>query len=104
MKKFSLHQTGIQELQQYLYALPDAKLAIEVSCLRIDFKQWLKTKFELQQDELDFLDQMNKPFTEYAAIKCSDLVALRKPIQFSVIEFKPHNNELNKNQNETVNI
>lgn len=89
MKKFELHQKGIKELQQQLYALPDPKLAIEVMNLRRDFKEWVKSKFELTPDELDYLEQMNKPFIEYAAIKSSNFIAQRKPIHFSIVEFKP---------------
>lgn len=89
MKKFQFHQKGIVELQQQLYALPDPKLAIEVLNLRTDFKKWVKSKFELSPDELDYLEQLNKHFIEYAAIKSSNFLAQRKPVQFSVIEFKP---------------
>ena len=89
MKKFPLHQKGIKELQQLLYALPDTKLAIEVMALRTDFRQWVKTKFELTHDELNYLDQLNAHFIEYAAIKSSNFLAQRKPIHFAIIEFKP---------------
>ncbi|MEJ5995198.1 hypothetical protein WG904_12285 [Pedobacter sp. Du54] len=89
MNKFQLTQGGILALQRLLYELPDSKLAIEVLALRTDFKQWIKTKFELQRDELDFIDELNSHFSEYAAIKLSNFIAQRKPIQFSVIEFKP---------------
>ncbi|MES2653047.1 MAG: hypothetical protein V4663_15000 [Bacteroidota bacterium] len=89
MKKFQLHQKGIKELQQLLYDLPDPKLAIEVLNLRTDFKKWVKSKFELTPDELDYLEQLNKHFIEYAAIKSSNFLAQRKPIHFSIVEFKP---------------
>lgn len=89
MKKLQLTQEGIKELQQLLYDLPDGKLAIEVLNLRTDFKQWVKDKFELTSDELDYLEQLSKPFTEYVSIKGSNFLAQRKPINFSVIEFKP---------------
>lgn len=92
MKKFQLHENGIKELQQLLYALPDHKLAKEVFNLRTDFKQWLSTKFELTEQELDFLNQLNHQFLEYAAINSSNFLAERKPIQFSVVEFKPDSN------------
>jgi len=89
MRKFPLHQKGIQKLQHELYALPDSKLALEVLALRTDFKQWVKSKFELQADELDFINELNPHFAEYAAIKSSNFLAQRKPIQFAVIEFRP---------------
>ncbi|MGF1924215.1 MAG: hypothetical protein ACQUHE_08545 [Bacteroidia bacterium] len=89
MKKFQLHQNDIKELQQMLYALPDHTLAKEAFNLRTDFKKWVKTKFELTDQELDFLNQLNHRFIEYAAIKSSNFLAERKPIQFSVVEFKP---------------
>ncbi len=89
MKKFPLHQRGIEELQRTLYALPDSKLALEVLALRTDFKRWVKIKFELQAGELDFINELNPHFEEYAAIKSSNFLAQRKPINFAVIEFKP---------------
>ena len=89
MNKFPLHQKGIKALEQILYALPDHKLAIEVLALRIDFKQWVCTKFKLEPDELAYLNELNKHFIEYAAIKSSNFLAQRKPIHFAVIEFKP---------------
>ena len=94
MKKLPLHQNGIKELTRVLYALSDAKLAIEVVALRSDFKEWIKSKFELNPDELEFLDQMNKHLIEYAAIKSSNFLALRKPLHFTIIEFKPETTEL----------
>ncbi|RYG22302.1 MAG: hypothetical protein EOO07_00240 [Chitinophagaceae bacterium] len=89
MNKFPLHRKGIQDLQHKLYALPDSKLAVEVLALRTDFKQWIKSKFELKQDELDFINELSPHFAEYAAIKSSNFLAQRKPIQFSIIEFRP---------------
>lgn len=89
MKKFQLHKRGIQELEHTLYALPDSKLAIEVLAIRTDLKQWIKAKFDLQIHELDFIDELNPHFTEYAAIKLSNFIAQRKPIHFAVVEFKP---------------
>ena len=89
MSKFQLHQKGILALQQKLYALPDSKLAAEVFALRLDFKKWVKSKFELQPDELDFINDLNPHFAEYAAIKSSNFLAQRKPIQFTIVEFKP---------------
>ncbi len=89
MKKFQLHQRGIEELQRILYALPDAKLAAEVLALRTDFKEWVKTKFELQPSELNFIDDLSPQFAAYAAIKSSNFLALRKPIRFAVIELRP---------------
>lgn len=95
MNKFPLHQTGIKALLQLLYALPDSKLAIEVLALRTDFKQWIKTKFILNPDELDYLNELNKHFIEYVAIKSSNFLAQRKPIHFVVIEIKPENKTKN---------
>ena len=89
MKKFELTQKGIKDLQQLLYELPDPKLAVEVLNLRTDFKKWVKSKFALTADELDYLDQLNKHFVEYAAIKSSNFLAQRKPLHFSIVEFKP---------------
>ena len=91
MNKFPLNQKGIKGLQQILYALPDSKLAIEVLALRTDFKQWIKLKFELEPDELDYLNELDKNFMKYAAIKSSNFLAQRKPIRFAIIEFKPEN-------------
>ncbi len=88
MKKFPLNQKGIQRLQQYLYVLSDIKLAIEVSTLRSGFIQWLKTKFDLTNDELAYLNQLNKHFIEYLAINSSNFLAERKPIYFMVFEFE----------------
>lgn len=89
MKKFKLHQKGIKALQQFLYALPDPKLAIEVRALRIDFKKWIKTKFELTINDLNLLNQLSVHFTEFAAIKFSNFLAQRIPISFAIIDFKP---------------
>ena len=89
MNKFPLDQKGIKALAQLLYDLPDAKLANEVLTIRTDFKKWLCTKFELEPDELHYLNELNKHFIEYAAIKSSNFLAQRKAIHFTVIEFKP---------------
>lgn len=98
MKKFQLHQRGVQELQRLLYDLPDAKLALEVLALRTDFKEWVKTKFDLQANELDFINELSPQFLEYAAIKSSNFLAQRKPIRFAVIELRPALTEKTENQ------
>lgn len=89
MKKFKLHQKGVKALQQLLHDLPDSKLAIEVMALRINFRQWVKSKFDLTYDELEFIDQLNRHFIEYLAIESSNFLAQRKAIRFTAIEFKP---------------
>jgi len=95
MKKFPFHQKGILAVQQQLYALTDKKLATEVFTIRKDFREWIKTKFDLSLDELDYLNKLNAHFIEYAAIKSSNFLAQRKPIQFSIIEFKPESQTQN---------
>lgn len=85
MKKFKFHQKGLTELQQLLYALPDTKLALEVMALRTDFKEWIKTKFELSVDDLNFLNQLSVHFIEYAAIKASNCLAKRMPVKVQLI-------------------
>ncbi len=85
-KKLTFNQANIQKIQKLLHALPDSKLAEEVASLRLDFKRWIKIKFNLTLEELAFLDQLNKHFLTAAGAKASNLLALRKPIKFTVIE------------------
>lgn len=81
MKKFLFNPTGIQELQRLLHALPDARLAKEVVAIRLNFRQWLKHKFELTLDELNFLDLLSDSFLAYAGIAASNFLAQRKTVQ-----------------------
>ena len=89
MKKFLFNPTGIQELQRFLHALPDAKLVKEVVAIRLNFKQWLKGKFQLTLDELNFLDLLSDSFLAYAAIAASNFLAQRKTVR---LKFKNDEN------------
>jgi hypothetical protein len=87
-KKFKLNLKGIYDLQQSLYALPDAKLAVEILIMRSDLQSWVKNKFDLTIDELGSVDEMSKYIAGYVAIKVSNHLAKREPINFVVVEFK----------------
>ena len=86
MKKFLFNPKGTRELQRELHALSDARLAKEVASLRLNFRQWLKVRFELSLDELNFLDLLSENFLSYAGIVVSNFVAQRKMI---TLKFKP---------------
>lgn len=89
MKKFLFNPTGIQELQTLLHALPDARLAKEVVAIRLNFKKWLKVKFSLTLDELNFLDLLSDSFLAYAGIAASNFLAQRKTVR---LKFKNDEN------------
>lgn len=86
IEKVLFNQIGILQIQKKLHALPDLKLAIEVAALRLDFRQWIKNRFDLTPEELTFLDNLNEQFILRAAIRTSNLLALRKYIKLTVID------------------
>lgn len=85
-KRLLFNQIGIQQIQKKLHALPDLKLAIEVAALRLDFRQWIKSKFNLTLEESAFLDQLNEHFILRVAVRASNFLALRKPVNLTVID------------------
>lgn len=89
MKKPSFSTLGIKEVQLSLYSLSDEDLALEVYQLRIDLKKWITGKFSLDYAEKEKLEQLSPSFVEYAAIKLSNFLAQRKPLQFTVVDFEP---------------
>ncbi|MES2418121.1 MAG: hypothetical protein V4541_08015 [Bacteroidota bacterium] len=86
MRKFPFNQKGIEELQQLLHALPNSKLSIEILALRLDLRTWVKNKFDLTKDQLDFVNEMSNYLVDYAAIKSGNYLAQRIPVNFTVLE------------------
>jgi hypothetical protein len=83
MKKFQFNPQGIQALQYLLHALPDARLVKEVIAIRLNFRLWLKRKFDLTIDELNFLDLLSDSFLSYAGTAASNFLAQRKTVRLT---------------------
>ncbi|MFN0293479.1 hypothetical protein [Pedobacter helvus] len=77
MEKQPFDETGLQSLLLALYALPDQQLTEESLALKHHPKMWINGHFELDQNQLDFLDQMPAATTNFLADQGSFAIANR---------------------------
>lgn len=80
MEKQPFDETGLQSLLLAIYALPDQQLNEESLALKHHPKLWINGHFELDQNQLDFLDQMPAASTNFLADQGSFAIANRLPV------------------------
>lgn len=80
MQKQPFTQAGFEALQTELYALDDVKLQLEADAIILNFRGWLYKHFELDQDQLDFLDQIDQRAVRFLESQTSFAVANRLAI------------------------
>lgn len=85
MSKPHLTPSGVQELLDTLYALPDALLAGEAEALGTDFKGWIRHHFLLTPHQEAFLeDEVTPAFVDYVSLRVPFALLHRLPITFTV--------------------
>lgn len=87
MKKLSFNPANVLILQYELYALKDDLLAIEATTLLTDFRRWMKSKFEFNSHQHEYLENLSSDFIYYASTRISFAIINRLPIYFNVPNF-----------------
>lgn len=80
MEKQPFDETGLQQLLLALYALPDNELTEEAYALRNQPKLWINGHFELEPEQLEFLQQLPTVATQFLAQEGAFAVENRLPI------------------------
>jgi hypothetical protein len=80
MQKFPFTNEGFQELQNALYALPDAALEIEATAIQSDFNNWMNKHFELAPSQVNFLQHLDERAVSFLAFQTSFAVGNCLPI------------------------
>ncbi|WP_461789676.1 hypothetical protein [Pedobacter sp.] len=80
MEKFQFTDQGASELIAALYQLSDPALQLEANAAGADFRFWVSEHFELDQDQLDYLNGIDEQWIENAAAETKAFLETRKPI------------------------
>jgi len=71
MPLYPFTPAGVQDKLDELYALTNTQLAAEAESIKEDFRAWIKSAFILNNDQKDFLDDMNDSAITYYGEQCS---------------------------------
>lgn len=85
MEKQNFDETGLQNLLTELYALPDNQLNEEAYALRNQPKLWIYAHFELDNDQLAFLQDMPSPAADFLGQQGGFAIENRLPVTISKI-------------------
>lgn len=85
MEKQPFDESGLQSLLLALYALPEQQLMEEALALKHHPKMWINGHFQLNQQQLLFLDQMPSSTTNFLADQGSFAVANRLAVTLTKI-------------------
>ncbi len=80
MEKQNFDETGLQNLLDELYALPNHELAEHAYALRNQPKLWINGHFNLDTDQLDFLQEMPNPAADFLGLQGGFAIENRLPI------------------------
>lgn len=80
MKNYPFTPEGVQELLQDLYQLPDAELQQEAELVQADFITWVSAHFQLDANQLAFLNGIAEPTLFLMAAQVAFAMYSRLPI------------------------
>jgi hypothetical protein len=87
MKKFPFNARSVQTLQTELYALKDDQLSKEVAAIVADFRTWMRSKFEFDPKQSNYLEKLSANFIHYASLRIGFAIVNRLPIYFNNVNF-----------------
>lgn len=85
MEKQPFDENGLQQLLNELYALPDQELSEQAYAFRNQPKLWINGHFELDQQQLHFLEEMSPEATTFLAQQGGFAIEHRLPITLTKI-------------------
>lgn len=80
MNTYPLTSAGASQLLDELYALPQTELQLEADAAGADFPLWVKSHFELDPSQIDYLDNIDQQWIETAASETKSALENRSPI------------------------
>lgn len=73
-------QAGVDELLKELYQLPNFELQEEADAMAADFRQWVATRFDLKDNQQDYLKHLDDQTVKLTGNACGFALANRLPI------------------------
>jgi hypothetical protein len=86
MEKQPFDENGLQALLLALYALPDPDLREEAYALRNQPKAWINGRFDLNEEQFEFLENLPPTPTTFLAQQGGFAVEHRLPIHLSQVQ------------------
>lgn len=80
MEKVPFTPAGVQQKLATLYAKSDQELNVEANAFHQDFKLWVAQNFDLNENQLAYLNSLDERFVSQAAARGSYFMAHRLPI------------------------
>lgn len=80
MEKQPFDETGLQQLLTELYALPDFELSEQAFAFRNHTKLWINGKFDLDPQQLAFLQEMSPAAINFLAQQGGFAIENRLPV------------------------
>lgn len=80
MQKFPFNPAGVAALCHHLYQLNDTALAIEATAIEAGFKAWTAQHFELDENQLLYLNGLHFEVIRFLAFQISFAVGHRLPV------------------------
>ncbi len=71
---------GVRHKTQELYSLPDELLRRETESLRVNFRSWMHSHFDLDERQSAFLESMEYPDVQILAEDLADCILFRLPL------------------------
>ncbi|WEK21337.1 MAG: hypothetical protein P0Y49_09305 [Candidatus Pedobacter colombiensis] len=83
MTKVPLSQSGVQSIQDQLYALPNQALQAEVLAVRNNFATWTDNHFVINDKQRSWLAQMDPLFRDYIGIRMA--IAIKNKLPWVIV-------------------
>lgn len=96
MNKFPFTNAGFVDLQQVLYAYPDAELQTEAQLIHSNFIVWVDNHFILSAEQLHFLNCLDNREINLLAYLTSFAVENRRPVVLHAEEPPPDDDKQGK--------
>ncbi|PWN64125.1 hypothetical protein [Chryseobacterium viscerum] len=71
MSLFPFSPVGVEDMLTQLYSLPDAALSVHAKAIKLSFKQWMKHRFILNENQLRFLGGISNEVSASYGEQCS---------------------------------
>lgn len=69
--KYPFTESGVEDLLNSLYALPDTELELEAVEIELDFKGWMETHVDLSAEQILFMDGIKEEAINYYGSQCA---------------------------------
>ena len=84
----TFNESGVTNLKNELYGLPDEDLITEGKAMVAGFRDWLESKFDFTDGQMDYLDEIDPRVMTIWSAKLAAVAVARGPIEL-IFNFTP---------------